>query len=81
MHYAMSADDAATSADAEEVINGLRRYNRAKVGDSQFAVLRILVTDDAGELIGGLLGSTYWGSLEIGTPWIAEPCRPRRPKS
>jgi ribosomal protein S18 acetylase RimI-like enzyme len=39
--------------------------------------LDILIRDGAGEIVGGLIGSTYWGWLEIEVLWIAESLRQR----
>lgn len=35
----------------------------------------ILIRDDAGEIVGGLIASTYWGWLEVDTLWVGERLR------
>lgn len=39
------------------------------------APLDILIRDAAGEIVGGLIASTYWGWLEVDTLWIADHLR------
>ena len=35
----------------------------------------ILIKNEAGEIVGGLIASTYWGWLEVNVLWIAEGLR------
>jgi GNAT superfamily N-acetyltransferase len=37
--------------------------------------LDILIRNEAGEIQGGLIGSTYWGWLEVNILWVAEGLR------
>jgi GNAT superfamily N-acetyltransferase len=37
--------------------------------------LDILLRDNAGEILGGLIASTYWGWLELDVLWVAEGLR------
>jgi N-acylglucosamine-6-phosphate 2-epimerase len=39
------------------------------------APLDILIRDDAGEILGGLIASTYWGWLDVDTLWVGESLR------
>jgi ribosomal protein S18 acetylase RimI-like enzyme len=37
--------------------------------------LDILIKNEAGEILGGLISSTYWGWLEVNILWVAEGLR------
>jgi ribosomal protein S18 acetylase RimI-like enzyme len=39
------------------------------------APLEILIRNAGGEIVGGLIASTYWGWLEVDTLWIADGLR------
>ncbi len=73
--------DTADPAAREFVRGQLRTFNdrhsehhRAIRGVGQ-APLDILIRDAAGEIVGGLIGATYWGWLEVDTLWVAESLR------
>ena len=62
--------------DAEFVQTRLREYNLSKVGDDDHhRTLAIFVRDAEGQILGGLLGDTYWGWLYISILWIDERLR------
>jgi GNAT superfamily N-acetyltransferase len=39
--------------------------------------LYVLARDDAGHIVGGLIGATVWGWLELKLLWVSEHCRGR----
>ena len=49
-------------------------YHRA-IRSVEPTPLDILIRDAAGEIVGGLIASTYWGWLEVNVLWIAEGLR------
>jgi len=51
---------------AKDIWNRLYEFNRAIAGDDHHQHLRLLATE-SGEIVGGLLGGTYWGYLYIDT--------------
>lgn len=73
----MTVLDAADSADVAFVHNGLRDYNEAFVPIGHRS-LYVFLRDNGGNLVGGLLGDTYWGWLSISILWIDERYRGRR---
>ena len=88
-----TADDAAQHcfALAETADETTRQYLRTQLrafNDSQSPhhrairvgkplPLDVLIRDARGELVGGLVGSTYWGWLEVERLWIRENLRGR----
>lgn len=66
----------ASAGDLDAVRRGLAAYNVDRVGaDACFNPLHILVRDDAGSVIGGLIGATYWGWLVVEILWLDEAIR------
>lgn len=62
--------------DVKLVQDRLREYNISKVGDDDHhRTLGIFLRDPAGNILGGLLGDTYWGWLYISILWIDERLR------
>ncbi len=56
----------------------LRQYNIQHSENDNHILLRIFARSDTGELIGGLLGGTYWGWLHIDILWVREDYRHQR---
>ncbi len=57
----------------EEVVRqGLYRHNRAKTGSREIVRLSVLARDEAGQVIGGVLGESIWGWMLIETLWVHE---------
>ncbi len=69
--------DAADAAEVEFIHNGLRAYNEqfASIGHQH---LYVFLRDGDGQLVGGLLGDTYWGWVSINILWIDERYRGQR---
>lgn len=65
----------ASTDDVAAVRRGLSAYNRAFAGPDDITPLHILIRDDAGRVIGGLLGGTYWGWLVVEIVWMHEGLR------
>ncbi len=61
--------------DARFIENSLVRFNIQQAGPTDWRVLNVFARDSSGQLIGGLLGNTYWGWLSIGFFWIQESWR------
>ena len=61
--------------DSAIVEDGLRRFNLLHAEPDQHTLLRIFVRDDHGEIIGGLLGETFWRYLYVADLWIHEAYR------
>lgn len=66
---------------SDEAVHALVRrlvaYNTRVTGDEGWRQLLIDVHDDAGELLGGLAGSTFWGWLFVSHLWVRDDQRGR----
>ena len=61
------------SAQASTFIeDGLRRFNLQYSEPDQHTLLRVFAHNDTGELVGGLLGETFWGWLYVADLWVHE---------
>ena len=54
------------------VRESLAQYNNEHVGDDGHTPLNIVQYDDEGNIIGGILGGTYWGWMYIDILWVKE---------
>ena len=50
----------------------LFEFNREKVGDDGHTPLNIVEYDADGNIIGGILGGTYWGWMYVDILWVHE---------
>lgn len=57
------------------VRESLAQFNRAIVGDDGHQLLNLVEYDADGNVIGGLLGGTYWGWMYIDILWVKEEYR------
>ena len=57
------------------VRESLAQFNRAIVGDDGHQLLNLVEYDAEGNVIGGLLGGTYWGWMYIDILWVKEEYR------
>lgn len=71
----ITIEDSASPEDIAAVHEGLYEYNISMAGDAQFRLLRIFVRDDDGNIVGGLLGESFWGWLHIDILWVDERLR------
>ena len=56
----------------EFIKKSLQEYNDQIVGSDNHLMLNIVIKNDKKEIIGGLIGGTYWGWLYIDRFWISE---------
>jgi GNAT superfamily N-acetyltransferase len=73
--YKIAIEDSPSSEDRSIIQEGLNVYNISRAGDGQFQRLSIIVRDGAGNIVGGLLGETFWDWLHINILWIDEALR------
>ena len=59
------------------VREALTRFNRERVGDDGHAPLNIVEYDGDRNVIGGILGGTYWGWMYVDILWVQEDHRNR----
>jgi GNAT superfamily N-acetyltransferase len=68
--------DGAPEADAQVVQRGLIEHALASgVEPRNYRLLAVVLRDDAGTVVGGLVGATVWGWLHVEELWVAERLR------
>lgn len=75
MQWTIEFTDQTQTGDWKFVWDQLREYNLTQAEDDRHQWLAIYARDDAGKLVGGLLGGTYWSWLHIDILWIREDAR------
>ena len=65
----------ANEEDVSAVLEGLRTYNIGVIGDPREEKVQIFLRDDAGAVVGGLLGHIRWRWLYVSKLWIDESLR------
>jgi GNAT superfamily N-acetyltransferase len=74
--YTMTVEETPDPGDARFVFERLLEFNRSRTGvDDGHRRLAILLRNESNEIVGGLLGGTFWGWLHVDTLWIAENLR------
>ena len=61
-----------TSCEIEYIRKALYQYNDEKVGADGHTPIAIVEYDNDGNIIGGIIGGTYWGWLYIDILWVDE---------
>ena len=61
--------------DCEKVRDGLKQYNLLYAPADNHQTLEMFLRDTNGNILGGLLGDTYWGWLYVGILWVDESVR------
>jgi GNAT superfamily N-acetyltransferase len=62
-------------ADIDFIGQQLAAFNASKAGDERYRSLAIFVRDEADQIVGGLVGSLYWGWLAVDLLWVHEALR------
>ncbi len=70
---AITADK--SDQDSAYIEDGLRRFNQLHAEPDQHTLLRLFARNEQSELIGGLLGETFWRWLYVADLWIHEAYR------
>ena len=74
--YTMTIEETPDPGDTRFVFERLLEFNRSRTGaDDDHRHLAIFVRDESGEIVGGLLGHTFWGWLYVEILWIDESVR------
>ena len=61
-----------SETETDYIRDALNQFNCAHVGDDGHTPLHLIEYDADGNIIGGLLGGTYWGWLYIDILWVRE---------
>ena len=72
MAVTLSVTAAPTPAEMATIGEGLAGFNEADAGPANRETLAVLLRDDAGAIVGGLLGYTAWGWLYVQWLWLSE---------
>ena len=59
----------------EIIGGGISDFNTAQAGDDGGKNLCFVLQNDAGEVVGGVIGATYWNWLYINLMWVREDLR------
>jgi GNAT superfamily N-acetyltransferase len=71
--YQLSVE--ASAEDRNAIERGLELYNERFIGADHYKPLHIVMRDDTGAVVGGLIGGTYWNWLYIRIMWVSDACR------
>ena len=71
----ITLETASSVEDERTLHHKLVEYNRAASSDDHVQPLNLIVRDENGVVIGGLLGDTYWNWLAINIFWLREDLR------
>lgn len=74
--YTITLEAEPQPADMSAIVKGLAEFNRLHTGDSPQYLLAT-VRDEAGTVVGGLLGATYLGWLQVHSVWLPDSLRGR----
>ncbi|MDX1992100.1 MAG: GNAT family N-acetyltransferase [bacterium] len=64
-----------TAEDRDIVSAGLVAFNQQHAPPDEYRPLDVYLRDASGEIIGGLIGETYWGWLHIDILWLRDDVR------
>jgi GNAT superfamily N-acetyltransferase len=73
-NYVVAVETEPKSSDMVTVVQGLTAFNAAQTGGETPDYLLVTVRD-GGEVVGGLLGATYLGWLQVQAFWVPEAMR------
>ena len=75
--YTIRVEEGPEAEDVAVVREGLYQYNLPYAGDDGYQELAVFLRNETDSVLGGLLGCTYWGYLNIEVLWIQENQRNR----
>jgi GNAT superfamily N-acetyltransferase len=68
-------DKELSAEDRETVLKGLLAFNEARIGPANERPVRLVMRDESGAVIAGLLGETKWGWLYVDKLWVSDAAR------
>jgi GNAT superfamily N-acetyltransferase len=71
----LELDENPTAEDLRTVIDGVRSFNRAMVGQGPPRAVACFLKDANGKIVGGALGDLWGRSVHIGGMWVDGPYR------
>lgn len=73
--YVIAVEAEPKSADMAPIIRGLTEFNASKADGEMPQYLLITLRDPGGSVIGGLVGATYLGWLQVQALWVSDSLR------
>ena len=61
-----------TENEIKYIREALQQYNNESVGEDGHTPLNIVEYDENGNIIGGIIGGTYWGCMYVDILWVHE---------
>ncbi|MBS0394802.1 MAG: GNAT family N-acetyltransferase [Proteobacteria bacterium] len=75
--YSIALELSPQASDMGVIVKGLTQFNSQQSGGDTPNYLLVAVRDDQSTVVGGLLGATYLGWLQIQAVWLPEDLRGR----
>ena len=73
--YTLTLTDSPDPADVKRVDDGLTAFNIRYAPDDAYKPLAVFVREADNQVVGGLVGNTYWGWLYIANLWLGDNLR------
>ncbi len=73
--YHISLEHEPSPEDIQTVQQNLEAYNTAQIGYLDARRLAVFFRDEEGQIVGGLVGWTYWDWLGVNFLWVREDLR------
>jgi GNAT superfamily N-acetyltransferase len=73
----LTLTDQPTTEDRDIISAGLVTFNQQHAPPDAYRPLDVYMRDADGQIVGGLLGETYWGWLHVNILWLREDVRKR----
>ncbi len=70
--FNIAIDPSASPADIDAIQRGLIEYNARHLPDGSDQPLTVLVRDRDQRVVGGVIGSFYWGMVAVHIVWLAD---------
>ena len=61
-----------TEKEIQYIREALTQFNNERVGDDGHTPLSIVEYDGDGNVVGGIIGGTYWGGMYVDILWVNE---------
>lgn len=74
-NFTITSEPYATESDVATVEDAINQFNVVVTGDTTYNPLRLFLRDEAGKVVGGLLGDMWGGWLHIGYLWVHKAMR------
>ncbi|MBV9388584.1 MAG: GNAT family N-acetyltransferase [Chroococcidiopsidaceae cyanobacterium CP_BM_ER_R8_30] len=73
--FSIALEENPDASDLEAIRHGLVTFNHSRAGDDSYKSLTLLLRNAMNTVVGGLMGSSYWGWLYVDMLWVKEEFR------